>query len=258
MQRHFVAFALQVEAFVLAEFVDQPLDDALVDVVAAEVSVAIGGLNLDDAFADFQNRNVEGAAAEVIDGNHFVLAFVEAVGKGGSRRLVDDALDVEAGNFASVLGSLALRVVKVRRHSDDRLGDFFAEIVFRRLLQLLQNERGNFLRRVGLVLGHDGDVIALADDFIGHHLHFFVDFLEAASHEALDGENGAFRVGNGLPFGDQTNRALPCLGEADDGGRGAAAFFVGDNFGLATLHNRNYRIGGTEVDSDDFSHFMTP
>src|SRR5579863_6613248 len=67
LQRHFVALGPQVQAFVLLELVNQPVHDALINVVAAQVGISIGGLDLDDAFAHFQNGNVEGAAAKIVD-----------------------------------------------------------------------------------------------------------------------------------------------------------------------------------------------
>src|SRR5258705_4364794 len=48
-------------------------DDALIEIVTAEVRVAVGRLHLDDPLADLENRDVERAAAEVVDGNRFVL-----------------------------------------------------------------------------------------------------------------------------------------------------------------------------------------
>ena len=132
---------------------DDPVDDALVEVVAAEVRVAVGRLDLDDALADFEDRDVERAAAEVVDGDRLVLLLVEAVGQRRRGRLVDDAHDLEAGDLAGVLGRLALRVVEVGRHRDDGLGDRLAEIFLRRLLQLLQDHRGDFRRRVFLAVG---------------------------------------------------------------------------------------------------------
>jgi hypothetical protein len=50
----------EVDALVLLELVEDPVDDALVDVVAAEMRVAVGRLDLDDALADFEDRDVEG------------------------------------------------------------------------------------------------------------------------------------------------------------------------------------------------------
>ena len=100
LQRHLVALAAQVEAFIFLELVDQPVHDALVDVVAAQVRVAVGGLHFDHAFADFKNRNIERAAAEVVDRDGLVLLLVEPVGQRRRRRLVDDALHFEAGDLA--------------------------------------------------------------------------------------------------------------------------------------------------------------
>jgi hypothetical protein len=184
------------------EFGNQPLDDALVEIVAAQVGVAVGGLDFDDAFADFENGDIECTAAEVVHGDGFVLLLVEAVGERGCRGLVDDALDVETGDLACVLGGLALGVVEVGRDGDDRFGDGFAEIGFGGLLELLQDHCGDFGRGVGLALGIYDDVVALLLNLIGNHLHFVADFVVATAHEALDGEDGVFGIGDGLALGD--------------------------------------------------------
>ncbi len=74
-------------------------------------------------------------------GDEVVLALVEPVGERRRGRLVDDALDVEAGDAARVLGRLALRIVEVGRDGDDRLGDLLAEVILGRLLELHQDAR---------------------------------------------------------------------------------------------------------------------
>ena len=73
LQMPFRCPCCQIETLVLLEFLDQPIDDALVDVVTAQVRVAVGGLHFDDAFADFQDGNVERAAAEIVHRDGFVL-----------------------------------------------------------------------------------------------------------------------------------------------------------------------------------------
>ena len=118
------------------EFVDDPIHERVVPVVTAEVRVAVGRLHFEDAVADFEHRDVERAAAEVIHGDLLVLLLVEAVSERRRGRLVDDAEHFEAGDLAGVLGRVALRVVEISRHRDDRLGDLFAELRFRVGLQL--------------------------------------------------------------------------------------------------------------------------
>ena len=51
----------------LLELVRQVVDDARVEVLAAQEGVAVGRLHLEDAVADLEDRDVEGAAAEVVD-----------------------------------------------------------------------------------------------------------------------------------------------------------------------------------------------
>ncbi len=87
-----------------AERLDQVVDDPLVPVVAAQVVVAGGRLDLDDALAQLQQRDVERAAAEVEDQDGLLLgALVQAVGERGRGRLVDDPQDVEARDLAGSL-----------------------------------------------------------------------------------------------------------------------------------------------------------
>ena len=111
----------QVDAAILLELGNDVVDDALVEVLATEEGVAVGGQHLELLLAvdvgEVDDRDVERAAAEVIDGDLAVLvaALVEAERERSRRRLVDDPLDVEAGDAAGVLGRLALAVVEVGR-----------------------------------------------------------------------------------------------------------------------------------------------
>ena len=62
----------QVDRLVLLELAREPVDDRLVEVVAAEVVVTGGRLDLEDAVADLEHRHVERAAAEVEDEDRLV------------------------------------------------------------------------------------------------------------------------------------------------------------------------------------------
>ena len=99
-----------------------------------------------------------------------------------------------------------------------------------------------------------GNVVARLHDLVGDHLHFFVDFVEAASHETLDRINRVFGIGDRLPFGDLPNQPLPGLGECDDRRGSPAAFFIRDDLGLAALHHGDAGVGGSQVNSDNLGH----
>ena len=113
LERHPVL--AEIDAVGLLELRDHPFDDELIEVVAAEVRVAVGRFHFDHALTHFEHRDVEGAAAEVEHRDGLVLLLVEAVRQRRRGRFVDDAQHVEAGDLAGVLGGLALRVVEVRR-----------------------------------------------------------------------------------------------------------------------------------------------
>ncbi len=146
----------------LLELVGEVIDDAHVEVLAAEEGVAVGRLDLEHAVADLEDRNVEGAAAEIVDGDGLAVFLVEAIGQRGRGRLVDDAQDVEPGDLAGVLGCLALGVVEISRNGDDRLLDLLAEMGFGGLLHLLQDEGGNLRGRILLAVGLDPGVAVVA------------------------------------------------------------------------------------------------
>ena len=217
LQGHLVA--RQIDAVLAFELADNPVDDALVDVIAAQVRVAVGGFHFDHAFAHFQDGDVEGAAAEIVHGDGFVLLLVQPVGQRRGRGLVDDAHHFQAGDLAGVLGGLALRVVEISRHGDDRLRDLFAQVRFGGFLQLGEDHGRDFRRRILLAADvHAGVAVVAADHLIRDHLHFFADFVVAPAHEALDGEDGVLRIGDGLALGHLADQPLPALGEATTDG----------------------------------------
>ena len=93
------AVVAQVDALVLLELVAEPVHDALVEVIAAEVGIAGGRFHLESAVAELEDGDIEGAAAEVVDGDGLLFLLVQSVGKGGGRRLVDDAQHVQSGDL---------------------------------------------------------------------------------------------------------------------------------------------------------------
>ena len=207
LQRHRVG--AQVDRLVALEVGNQPVDDRLVEVVAAEVVVAGGRLDLEHAVADLEHRHVERAAAEVEDEDRLVGLLVQPVGQRGRGGLVDDALDVQPGDLAGVLGRLALVVVEVRGNGDHRAVDAFTEIGFGVGLELLEDHRGDLGRRMLLAAGlHARVAVGPGDDLVGDDRLLLAHLALLAAHEALDREDGVLGVGYGLALGDGAYEAL--------------------------------------------------
>ena len=239
----------QVDAVLLLEIVHEPGDEGVIPVVAAQVRVPVGRLDLEDAVADLEHGHVERPAAQVEHRDLLVLLLVEAVGQRSRRGLVDDAKDLEARDLAGVLGRLALRVVEVRRHRDDRLRDLFAEVGLGVRLQLAQDERGDLLggKLLRLVAELDLDVgvaVLALDDLERHVLRLLADLGEFAADEALRGIDRVARIGDGLPLGGLSDDALPRLRECDHRRGRARALRVRNDNGLPAFHDRHAGVGG--------------
>ncbi len=225
----------QVDAVGRLEGADHPVDDRLVPVVAAEVDVAVGRLDLEHAVADLQHGDVEGATAEVEHEHRLVgrALLLEPVGQGGRGGLVDDAEHLEAGDLARLLGGGALGVVEVGRDGDDGLGDGVVEVGLGVGLELHQRAGRDLLGRVGLAVDVD---------------------LPVGAHVALDRPDGAPGVGDGLALGHLADEHLAGLAERHDRRGRARPLGVGDHQGVAGLEDADDRVGGAEVDADGLGH----
>ena len=231
LHRHLVVS--EVNAVGSLEAFNQPVDDPLVKVVAAQMVVAGGREDFLNALAHLDDRDIEGAAAQVVDHDLLVAFLVGAVSERRRGRFVDDSLDVKAGDVARVLGRLALGVGEVGGAGDNRFGDRLAEISFGVGFQLLQDHRGNLLR--GVALAVDRDFI------VGTHMPF-------------DRGDGPVGVHNRLPFCDGADHPLAVLREGDDRRGCTHAFVVGDDNRLAVFHDGDAGVGRTKVNTNDFSH----
>ena len=228
---HFVL--AQVDAVLGLERVRHPVDDALIEIIAAQVGITIGGQDLGHAVAHLNDGDIERAAAQIVDHDLLVFLFINAVCQRSGSGLVDDTLDVQARNGAGVLGCLTLAVVEVCRNGDDCIGDSLAQISLSISLQLLQDHSADLLGSVLLaVQGH----------------------LVVGAHITLDGRNGVLRVGDGLTLCDLADQTVAGLGKADHGRGGAGTLRVCDDDGLAALHNSHAAVGSTKVDTNNLTH----
>src|SRR5690606_3684820 len=176
-------------------------------------------------------------------------------------RLVDDALDVQAGDATGVLGGLTLAVVEVGRYGDHRFGHRLAQVVLGGLLHLLQHFGADLRRCHLLAVDFDpgvavvglGDLVRHQADVLLHHV-----FVETTTDQTLNRVQGVVRVGHCLALGRLANQDFAVVGVSDDGRRGASAFSVLQHLDVAVFQNGDAGVGGPQVDTDDFTHENSP
>ena len=98
------------------------------------------------------------------------------------------------------------------------------------------------------------------DDLVGNKTHVLLGhrIVEGAPDQALDGEERALGVGDGLALGGLADEALAVIREGDDGRGRPRAFGIFDDFRLRAFHDGDAGIGGAEVDTDNFTHGGIP
>src|SRR6185437_6659487 len=100
----------------------------LIEVVSAQVRVAIGGQYLKDPVFDPQNRDIECTAAEVVHRDQALPPFVEPIRDRRGSRFVDDAEHFESGDSRGIARRGALRVVEIRRYGNDGAKCLYIEL----------------------------------------------------------------------------------------------------------------------------------
>src|SRR5258708_7863990 len=251
------AIVTQINSLVFAELVGQPVNDAMIEVISAQVRIAVGRLDLKDPLTQLQDGDIEGPTTEVIHGNGLVFLLVQPIGQRGSCWLVDNTQYLEPGNRARIFGRLALRVVEVGRHRNHGLGNLLAQFGFRIDSHLLQNHRPDFRWAVFASTHHYTNVpVGGTRDLIGHTFYPALDLgvIVLAPHETLNGKNRIFGVGHRLSFRHLTDQPLTVLGDGYHGGREARPLAVLQHGRLTSLHDRHHRVGGSQAHPNYFAH----
>ena len=243
-----------IDARLLLELVGDPRHQGLVEVVAAEVRVAVRREHFEDTVTDVEDRDVKRAATKVEHGNLARLLLVETKGQRRGGRLVDDALDGQARDRARILGRLTLAVVEVRRHRDHGTRHLLTQVRFGRLFEVRQHLRADLGRRELLAVDVDlHQLIGTTDDLVGDLGLFAGHFVVTAAHEALDRSDRLRGVGHGLALGRRADEARTIGLERDDRRRSATALRVLDDDGRPAFHHADAGVGRTQIDADDLA-----
>ena len=130
----------------ILEFLDNPVDNHLVEVITTKMGVTIGGHHLEHTVSNLQHSEVGSTATDIGHHNLLCLVSVDTIGKCGCGRFVDNPLHIETRNLAGILHSLTGSVIIIGRTCDDSISHSLTKIVLRSLLHLLENHSGQFLR----------------------------------------------------------------------------------------------------------------
>ena len=205
----------QIYAVFLGEAVCHEVEQCFVEVIAAQLVVAVGSQYFEYAVAQFQDGYIECTATQVIYQDLVLFfIFIKTVCQGSCRRLVDDSLNVKPCDLACVFCCLLLAVCKVCRYCDNSFRYLFSQIAFCISLKLCQDHSGDVLRRV-----------FLAVDF----------YCMICTHVSLDGCNGSVRIGDCLSLGSFSNQSFSVLCESHNGWCGSVSFCVSDNDRFSTF-----------------------
>ena len=228
------AVARYIHAMLLLELAHGPFDEQLIEVIAAQMSVTVTGLDFDDALFDDHNGDVERAAAKVVDEHRFICRAPGAVSERGGGRFIDNAHDFEAGEFARDLRRLALTLVEEGRDGDNGLFDRLPKLSLAFEFEFPQNKRGNFLGRKLLVAEFHPRVL---------------------THLAFDGKDGRFGCGDELVLGNVANNKLSRRVHAHARRHGGLAMNVND-FDLAVQRDGEDGVRGAKVNANnEVAHF---
>mmetsp|Transcript_28988 Transcript_28988/g.81655 ORF Transcript_28988/g.81655 Transcript_28988/m.81655 type:complete len:550 (-) Transcript_28988:41-1690(-) len=247
----------------LLDKLNEVLHDALVEVLASQVGVTVGGQHLKDTLINGQDGDIEGTTTKVKHQDLLLttVLLVQTVCNSSGSGLVDDTFNRQASNGACILGGLALGIIEVGRNSDDSMLNSLAQECLSSNLHLVQDHGANLLWGEGLDLALDVHadiwlapvVNNVVRDKLLVTLHLLV--VEVAADEALDIVNGTCRVGRGLVLGSISDQTL-VAGEGNVRRGDAVALVVGNDLNTPVLVDANARIGGAEIDADHCSDLL--
>ncbi|RUS24739.1 LOW QUALITY PROTEIN: NAD-specific glutamate dehydrogenase-domain-containing protein [Jimgerdemannia flammicorona] len=232
---------------------DEVLNETAIEIPATQMSITGGGQDFEDSFLGQDERDIEGAATEIVDEDiGFVFELIEVVCKGGGRGLVEDAINGETGNGAGVLDGLTLGIVEVGGDGDEDVGDlkrmeieeygklastghchstFFSSL--RNLLHPGQHHRINILGRENLVLAFHLDLehgLTLTFDYLegeALHVRLYLRIVKPTTQQVPGVQNRTVRIRMIMALGGVTEQAH-IIGEGDVGGYIIVALIVGD------------------------------
>jgi len=247
-----------VDSGLLLEVGHAVVDKLVVEIFSSQVSVTVGGLDLEDTLINGQKGDIKSTSTKIEDENVLLLLgfLVETVSNSSGGWLVDDSGNVKSSNGSGILGGLSLGVIEISWNSDDGVLDSLSEVRLSDFSHLDQNHGGDFFWLEFLLLSLEGDrddwlLSVTLLDLEWPELDVSLDSVvrELSSDKSLGIEDGVSWVSGNLILGSVSNKSF-FFSEGNIGWGGVKTLIVGDDFDLVVYPHSDAGVGGSEIDSD--------
>ena len=222
------------------------------------MSITVCGLYFKDAITELKHGNIKCTTTKVEDNNLLIFVLFESISHSGSGWFIHDTLYFKTGNFTSILGCLALRIVEISWDRNDGLSDFFAQEGLGIGFNLAKNHSGNAFWSVFFAVEFNRDVAIFIDNLVGGifliGLNLFVVIF--APHQTLDAINRVFWICDALTLSNLTNEAVALLCNSNNGRGRTITFAVRNNLWFTSNHIRKGAVSSTKVNTNDFTHLF--
>ena len=115
--------------------------NGLIEIIAAQRGIAVGGKHFEDTLGQTQNRNIESATAQIVNREGAFARVVEPIGDGCRSRLIQQSQHVDAGQTGGILGRLTLCVVEVGGDGDHCADQLTVKGLLSQFTQMSENFR---------------------------------------------------------------------------------------------------------------------
>ena len=220
---------------------------AVVEIVAAQRRIAVGGFHFKQPFGQAQHRYVEGTAAQVVHHKSAFGGVVQPVGDGGSGGFVQQAQHVQTRQPRRVFGGLALGFVEIGRHGNHRAGQAAAQRSFRPLFEHAQNLGGNFNRGFHAVAGVQPDQALAVGKAVGQTAG--INVFKLAPDQALGRADGIGGIAAGRRRGIAADQYLARFAVTHHRWQRHLPVFIGQTNRAAAAHSGDQAVGGSQIDA---------
>lgn len=143
---HSTSISADVNTWFLLEVCNTVVYESVVKVFTSQVSISVCCFDLKNTIFNSQKWDIKSATTKIKDKNvAFTFTFlIETVSNSCGSWLIDNTLNIEARNSASILCSLSLRVIEVGWNSDDCVFDSLSKISFCNFFHFEENHGWDF------------------------------------------------------------------------------------------------------------------